>query len=87
MLTKAERLEQIKREAEERKLYKEGRLVHRTEPEVRTHTSYLVFAVLPRAWSEEDEKKAEEEFSLGDVMKGSPAKEKVTPTKVDRAAK
>ncbi|GIZ49726.1 hypothetical protein CKM354_001275300 [Cercospora kikuchii] len=87
VLTKAERLEQIKREAEERKLYKEGRLVHRTEPDVRTHTSYLVFAVLPRAWSEEDERKAEEEFPLGDVMKGSPAKEKVTPTKVNGAAK
>ncbi|KAF2212674.1 hypothetical protein CERZMDRAFT_40496 [Cercospora zeae-maydis SCOH1-5] len=85
--TKAERLEQIKREAEERKLYKEGRLVHRTEPEVRTHTSYLVFAVLPRAWSEEDERKAEAEFPLGGVMKGSPAKEKVTPAKVDGAAK
>ena len=36
-------------------LFKEGRLVHRTEPEMKTHTSYLVFAVLPREWSEEDE--------------------------------
>jgi tRNA (adenine57-N1/adenine58-N1)-methyltransferase len=35
--------------------YKMGRLVHRTEPDLKTHTSYLVFAVLPRAWSEEDE--------------------------------
>ncbi|KAM3415068.1 hypothetical protein BST61_g10203 [Cercospora zeina] len=85
--TKTERLEQIKREAEERKLYKEGRLVHRTEPEVRTHTSYLVFAVLPRAWSEEDERKAEEDFPLEDVMKGSPVKEKATPAKVDGATK
>lgn len=71
VLTKAERLGQIKKEAEERKLYKEGRLVHRTEPEVRTHTSYLVFAVLPRSWSAEDEAKAEEEFPLGDVMRAS----------------
>jgi tRNA (adenine57-N1/adenine58-N1)-methyltransferase len=53
--SKQQRLERNKREAEERKLYKEGNVVHRTEPEVRTHTSYLVFAVLPRAWSEEDE--------------------------------
>jgi tRNA (adenine57-N1/adenine58-N1)-methyltransferase len=32
-----------------------GKLIHRTEPELRTHTSYLVFAVLPREWTEEDE--------------------------------
>ena len=32
-----------------------GRLIHRTEPDLKTHTSYLVFAVLPRSWSEEDE--------------------------------
>jgi tRNA (adenine57-N1/adenine58-N1)-methyltransferase len=32
--------------------------VHRTEPEVKTHTSYLTFAVLPTAWSEEDENEA-----------------------------
>jgi hypothetical protein len=37
--------------------YKSGRLIHRTEPEIKTHTSYLLFAVLPRAWSEEDEQK------------------------------
>jgi len=37
--------------------YELGRLVHRTEPELKTHTSYLVFAILPRAWSEEDEQK------------------------------
>ena len=48
---------------EERKLYKEGKLVTRTEPELRTHTSYLVFAVLPREWSEEDEAKAREKWA------------------------
>ncbi|KAJ9302674.1 hypothetical protein DTO271G3_48 [Paecilomyces variotii] len=37
--------------------YNSGRLIHRTEPEIKTHTSYLLFAVLPRAWSEEDEEK------------------------------
>lgn len=38
-------------------LYKQGRLIHRTEQDLRTHTSYLVFAILPRAWSAEEEKK------------------------------
>jgi tRNA (adenine57-N1/adenine58-N1)-methyltransferase len=42
-----------------RKVYKEGQLVHQTEPDMKTHTSYLVFAVLPREWSEEDEAAAE----------------------------
>jgi tRNA (adenine57-N1/adenine58-N1)-methyltransferase len=42
----------------ERKAYKEGNLVHKTEPEVKTHTSYLVFAVLPMEWSEEEEANA-----------------------------
>ncbi|KAL1850340.1 tRNA (adenine-N(1)-)-methyltransferase catalytic subunit trm61 [Paecilomyces lecythidis] len=37
--------------------YNSGRLIHRTEPEIKTHTSYLLFAILPRAWSEEDEEK------------------------------
>nr|POE51754.1 trna (adenine(58)-n(1))-methyltransferase catalytic subunit trm61 [Quercus suber] len=53
--TKAERLLLLKKEAEERKLYKEGILAHRVEPEVKTHTSYLVFAILPRQWTESDE--------------------------------
>ena len=43
--------------------FNEGRLVHRTEPELKTHTSYLVFAVLPRAWTEEDEVRAQEKWS------------------------
>ncbi|KAF7880299.1 uncharacterized protein EAF02_007145 [Botrytis sinoallii] len=46
------------------KIYKEGKLIHKTEPEVRTHTSYLVFAVLPRKWSEEDERKAREKWQV-----------------------
>ncbi|KAL2417674.1 tRNA (adenine(58)-N(1))-methyltransferase catalytic subunit trm61 [Exophiala dermatitidis] len=40
-----------------------GSLVHRTEPELKTHTSYLVFAVLPREWTEEDEKAAQAKWS------------------------
>ncbi|KAL2401426.1 tRNA (adenine(58)-N(1))-methyltransferase catalytic subunit trm61 [Exophiala dermatitidis] len=40
-----------------------GSLVHRTEPELKTHTSYLVFAVLPREWTEEDEAAAQAKWS------------------------
>lgn len=32
-----------------------GRLIHRTEAEIKTHTSYLTFAVLPQEWSDEQE--------------------------------
>ena len=42
----------------DQKVYKEGNLIHKTEPEVKTHTSYLVFAVLPMEWTEDDEMKA-----------------------------
>jgi tRNA (adenine57-N1/adenine58-N1)-methyltransferase len=48
----------------ERKVYKEGLLVHRTEPEVKTHTSYLVFAVLPQEWTAEDEARAREKWQV-----------------------
>ena len=67
--SKLERLEGNKREAAERKVYKEGNLVHRTEPEVKTHTSYLVFAALPRAWSEEDEARCLLEWPVEEAMK------------------
>lgn len=69
--SKKDRLEKVKKEAEERKLYKEGNLAHRTEPEVRTHTSYLVFAVLTRDWTEEDEKACAEKYSVDAIMSGS----------------
>ena len=48
----------------EKKVYKEGKVVHRTEPEVKAHTSYLVFAVLPREWTLEDEEKAREKWPV-----------------------
>ena len=54
-LSRQQRLENRKSTASERDLFKEGRLLHRTEPELKTHTSYLVFAVLPRVWTKEDE--------------------------------
>ncbi|SPO00734.1 related to GCN4 translational repressor GCD14 protein [Cephalotrichum gorgonifer] len=40
------------------KPWREGRLIHRPEAELKTHTSYLVFAILPREWSEEQEAEA-----------------------------
>lgn len=39
-------------------LFNRGTLIHRSEPELKTHTSYLVFAVLPRDWTEDDERQA-----------------------------
>ena len=38
--------------------FTQGSLVHRSEPELKTHTSYLVFAVLPREWTADDERAA-----------------------------
>ncbi|KAL2859691.1 tRNA methyltransferase complex GCD14 subunit-domain-containing protein [Aspergillus pseudodeflectus] len=45
----------------------QGRLVHRSEPDIKTHTSYLVFAVLPREWSEEDERQCVEKWPSQNV--------------------
>ncbi|KAI0471766.1 tRNA methyltransferase complex GCD14 subunit [Xylariaceae sp. FL0804] len=54
-----------------------GRLTHRTEPEIKTHTSYLVFAVLPQEWSEEQEAAALTRWPCGKESKvvGSLSKE------------
>lgn len=71
VLTKQERLEKIKKDQEGRKLYKEGNLTHRTEPEVKTHTSYLVFATLPKSWSEEDEEACLERWPVDEIMTGT----------------
>lgn len=40
-----------------------GKLIHRTQPDLKTHTSYLTFAVLPRSWSEDDEAAAQAKWS------------------------
>lgn len=61
-VSKQQRLENIRHALDGRKLYKEGRLIHKAEPELKTHTSYLVFAILPRGWSEEDENLAQEQW-------------------------
>ena len=63
--TRAARLERIKVQQKNRKSWREGRLVCRSEPEVKNHTSYLVFAILPREWTEEDEIAAKEKWKGG----------------------
>lgn len=68
---KQDRLERLRREADERKVYKEGNLVSRVESEVKTHTSYLVFAVLPRSWCDADELACEARMSVEDMMRVS----------------
>ncbi|MCJ1464858.1 tRNA (adenine-N(1)-)-methyltransferase catalytic subunit trm61 [Pseudocyphellaria aurata] len=67
-VSKQQRLGNIRDALEGRKLYKEGRLVHRLEPELKMHTSYLVFAILPREWSVEDESAAQEKWPGKAVM-------------------
>jgi len=57
-----DRFGSIKEGLVDRKLYKDGRLVHRTEQELKTHTSYLVFALLPREWTTEEEEKCEQRW-------------------------
>ncbi|KAI1084222.1 tRNA methyltransferase complex GCD14 subunit [Whalleya microplaca] len=54
-----------------------GRLIHRTEPEIKTHTSYLVFAILPQEWTEEQETAAFKNWPCGRESKviGSLSKE------------
>ncbi|KAL1625659.1 tRNA (adenine-N(1)-)-methyltransferase catalytic subunit trm61 [Diplodia seriata] len=69
--SKEQRLQRIREEEKRRKVFKEGRLVHRTEPEIKTHTSYLCFAILPREWTQEDEEKARRKWA-----NGGPAAEK-----------
>lgn len=50
------------------KHWDEGRLMHRAEPELKTHTSYLVFAILPRLWTEEDEEATMAQVGRTDVQ-------------------
>lgn len=63
--SKQTRLTAIARAQATRKIFKEGRLIHRPEPELKTHTSYLVFAILPREWSAEDEANAQVKWGGG----------------------
>ncbi|KAH0542293.1 hypothetical protein FGG08_003320 [Glutinoglossum americanum] len=47
-----------------RKPFKEGRLIHRPEPELKTHTSYLLFALLPQEWTLEEEALARSKWPI-----------------------
>lgn len=65
------------------KPWMQGRIIHRSESDLKTHTSYLVFAVLPPEWSEGDEEKTlakwpcgKENKVIGNVDKQARKKEK-----------
>ncbi|KAJ5238963.1 tRNA (adenine(58)-N(1))-methyltransferase catalytic subunit trm61 [Penicillium chermesinum] len=49
--------------------YKLGRLIHHSEPDLKQHTSYLVFAILPRDWTEEDEQKCRQQWPSDKIEK------------------
>ena len=68
--SRQERLDTIKEALKDRKIYKEGRLIHKTEPEIKTHTSFLVFAVLPRKWTDEDEARCAAQWAVKEASKG-----------------
>lgn len=59
-ISKQKRLEDIRDAQTCRRIYKEGNLIHRAEPELKTHTSYLIFAILPQEWTTEDECKTQQ---------------------------
>ncbi|MCJ1330784.1 tRNA (adenine-N(1)-)-methyltransferase catalytic subunit trm61 [Thelotrema lepadinum] len=73
-LTKQDRLANIKEQQSNRKLHEEGVLTHRSELELKTHTSYLVFATLPMNWTEEDEAGARS-MAIETVNKGKSKKQ------------
>ena len=83
---KVGRLGSIKEGLANRKLYKEGRLVHRSEQELKTHTSYLVFALLPREWTAEDEEKCRQRWPA-EVPTMGPAGENLSKRQMKKAAK
>ncbi|KAK4985703.1 tRNA (adenine-N(1)-)-methyltransferase catalytic subunit trm61 [Elasticomyces elasticus] len=66
--SKKARLDRIKADLKHRKIYKEGRLVHRTEPELKTHTSYLVFAILPMEWTQAEEDACEARWPVASTV-------------------
>ncbi|KAA8646996.1 hypothetical protein EYZ11_000128 [Aspergillus tanneri] len=51
--------------------YMQGRLTHRTEMDLKTHTSYLLFAVLPREWTDKDEQKCREKWPPSQVLESA----------------
>lgn len=51
------------------RLWSSCRVVHRPEGEIKTHTSYLVFAILPQEWTDEDEAAAFAKWPCGNEGK------------------
>ena len=67
--TDQENIVRCRKNGAEDKPWMHGRIVHRPEAEIKTHTSYLVFAILPREWSEEDEAAAFAKWPCGKESK------------------
>ncbi|KAL8749479.1 MAG: hypothetical protein Q9199_007657 [Rusavskia elegans] len=86
-VSKQQRLQNIRDAQTDRKLYKEGRLVHRSEPELKTHTSYLVFAILPRAWTDDDEREAHAQLRAGPAKEVNGANKPTSKRQMKREAK
>ncbi|GAO18353.1 uncharacterized protein UV8b_06730 [Ustilaginoidea virens] len=57
------------KDEEETPPWLQGNVVHRTENEIKTHTSYLVFAILPREWDQEAEEAAMAKWPCGNESK------------------
>lgn len=55
---KEKRVESLMEGRKGRSLWREGRLATRTEGELKGHTSFLTFAILPRVWTDADEAEA-----------------------------
>lgn len=56
-------------EADGELTFLQGRVVHRTETELKTHTSYLVFAILPPEWDDDAEAAALAKWPCGKESK------------------
>ncbi|KAH7318297.1 S-adenosyl-L-methionine-dependent methyltransferase [Stachybotrys elegans] len=54
---------------DDEKPWTNGRICHRVEGDIKTHTSYLVFAILPREWDEEAEAAAMAKWPCGKETK------------------
>ena len=80
------RLSSAQAQLPNRRLYKEGRLITRDEQSLKEHTSYLVFATLPREWSTEDESEAQKQLpSL--VAQGMGEERPMSKRQMKRAAR
>lgn len=68
-----DRMQEAKQQSAAQVYWDEGQLVHRSEPELKLHTSYLAFAVLPRVWTEEHDEAARAEVaSISAAVSRSP---------------